>query len=391
MPKRHYKPEKIVVTHEGFYRAFEDRYRGSRELIRSRLRSYLPFIEPLKSLVDHPTGLDLGCGRGEWLQLLSEYDFDALGVDLDDGMLTACYENGLRATKRDAIEFLQKLPTESQCVVSGFHIAEHLAFPQLQMLVQEALRVLKPAGLLILETPNPENVRVSSLSFYYDPTHRHPIPSELLTFLSEYYGFWRTKLVRLQENANLLKSEAASLNDVLGGVSPDYAVIAQKAAANAVTQLFDRSFEKEFGLSYHVLVERFDRRLVTEHERIAALGGRLEEESNSGKALAARLDEECISRAALEARLDEESNTVKALAARLDEERDARMALGARLDEECIFHAALEARLDEERNAHATLEARLVMVYTSTSWRITAPLRSIGRAARWFVRGANRS
>ena len=73
-----------------FYRAFEDRYRGSRDLIKSRLRVYLPFVEPLKALYSDCIAVDLGCGRGEWLELLKEKGIGAHGVDLDDGMLSAC-------------------------------------------------------------------------------------------------------------------------------------------------------------------------------------------------------------------------------------------------------------------------------------------------------------
>lgn len=264
------------AIHEGFYRAFEDKYRGSRESVRSRLRIYLPFVAPLKSIYDAPSAVDLGCGRGEWLELLTSAGFDALGVDLDSGMLAACYENGLRATKEDAITFLEKLADESQTVISGFHIAEHLSFSQLQALVYEALRALKPAGVLILETPNPENFKVASLTFYRDPTHRNPLPPELLSFLPEYYGFGRVKILRLQENPELLNLATPSLDQVLGGASPDYAVLAQKPAERALAQLFDSSFDMEVGLCGDVLIRRFDREFSTQNERVAALDARLQ-------------------------------------------------------------------------------------------------------------------
>lgn len=83
------------------------------------------------------------------------------------------------------------------------HIVEHIPFEDIQTLVQEAFRVLTPAGLLILETPNPENIQVATSGFYIDPTHTRPIPSQLLSFLPEYYGFKRTKILRLQEENNL--------------------------------------------------------------------------------------------------------------------------------------------------------------------------------------------
>ena len=72
-----------------FYRAFEDRFRGSRSLISSRLVVYQPFLRPLADTFQTPKALDLGCGRGEWLEVLSDSGFDALGVDLNEGMLAA--------------------------------------------------------------------------------------------------------------------------------------------------------------------------------------------------------------------------------------------------------------------------------------------------------------
>lgn len=167
---------------DGFYHAFEERFRGSRDLIKSRLRVYLPFVEPLRGLNKDAKAVDLGCGRGEWLELLQELKFDAQGVDLDDGMLKICREVGLKVQTIDAIAFLKKLPDASHVVISGFHIVEHIQFIDLQVLVQEALRVLMPGGILILETPNPENIIVGTSSFYLDPTHQRPIPPQLLSF-----------------------------------------------------------------------------------------------------------------------------------------------------------------------------------------------------------------
>lgn len=261
---------------EGFYRVFEDRFRGSRDLVSSRLRAYLPFIEPLKLIGGCPAAVDLGCGRGEWLELLADNGFDAQGIDLDDGMLSACHERGLRADKGEAVAFLKQLPSDSRAIVSGFHIAEHLPFSKLEALVHEAKRVLQPAGLLILETPNPENFGVATLSFYCDPTHLRPLPPELLAFLTEYCGFARVKTIRLQENRDLLHSHTASLGQVLGGASPDYAVVAQKAATEAITQLFNDVFDRKFGIAAHVLIERFDQELLARNEQLRDVTERLE-------------------------------------------------------------------------------------------------------------------
>lgn len=244
-----------------FYRAFEDKYRGSPEMIKSRLRVYLPFVEGLKNLDESCFALDLGCGRGEWLELLRDVGISAHGIDLDDSMLEDCRELGLSVEIGEAISCLKSLPDESHNVVSGFHLAEHLPFNELQTLVQEALRVLKPAGLLILETPNPENITVAARKFYFDPTHLRPIPSELLSFLPEFYGYARTKVLRLQESQELTQNASPTLYDVLTGVSPDYAVIAQKTAPEKTLSLFDKVFNQEYGLSLYTLTSLFDARL----------------------------------------------------------------------------------------------------------------------------------
>lgn len=241
-----------------FYRAFEDRYRGSRELIKSRLRVYLPFVEPLKGIHTQCRAIDLGCGRGEWLELMKEVGIDARGVDLDDGMLAACIERGLSAEQGDVLPFLRGLPDESVAIVSGFHVAEHVPFADLRLLVQESHRVLSPSGLMILETPNPENLAVGTSGFYADPTHDKPIPPNLLSFLPEYYGFARTKVLRLQESDGLRDAAEITLGDVLMGVSPDYAVIAQKDCSSAEeSALFDAPFEKQYGVDLWSLAVRY--------------------------------------------------------------------------------------------------------------------------------------
>lgn len=246
------------MTAKQFYRAFEDRHRGPRELIKARQKVYLPFIEPLKTLYSNCPALDLGCGRGEWLEVLLENDFEARGVDLDEGMLEACNTLKLPAEQGEALEILKSLADESLVLISGFHIAEHIPFANLQRLVHETLRVLKPAGLLILETPNPENLVVGTSNFYLDPTHERPIPPLLLSFLVEHTGFARFKLLRLQESPDLAKAEHVGLMNVLGGVSPDYAIVAQKIAPADQIILFDTVFGKEYGLALDMLANRYD-------------------------------------------------------------------------------------------------------------------------------------
>lgn len=244
-----------------FYRAFEDRYRGSRELIKLRLTVYLAFILPLKEIYETCPGVDLGCGRGEWLELMQENDIGVQGVDLDQGMLDAARERGLKVNDGDVIDFLRSLTSESQVLISGFHIVEHLPFERLQIMIQESLRVLKPGGLLILETPNPENLVVGTSNFYMDPTHNRPIPMQLLSFMVEYIGFKKVKKLRLQESAGCSESNELTLLNVLSGVSPDYAVVAQKTGAPEIEEAIAAAFDADYGLSLETLATGYDQQI----------------------------------------------------------------------------------------------------------------------------------
>lgn len=324
------------MSDPGFYRAFEDKHRGSRALIKKRLQVYVPFLMPLLGLYPHSPVVDLGCGRGEWLELVTECGFAAYGVDMDDGMLASCHELGLLAENKDLIAALRDLPDESQTVVSAFHVVEHIPFETLMELVREAFRVLKPAGLLILETPNPENISVGTNSFYLDPTHERPIPASLLSFLPEYSGFYRTKVLRLQEPESLREKTDVVLMDVLAGVSPDYSIVAQKPGRQSELDLFNSEFEIEFGLNLGNLANRFELSLS---RRFSAL------ESVSHSALA-------------------QAN-----------------------------EALAQANVANERAHHAEAQANNMSqqyqaVIYSRSWRITKPLRLIGKFARWFLRGS---
>ncbi len=227
--------------------------------------------------------MDLGCGRGEWLELLAESGFSGHGVDLDDGMLEACRERGLSVATQDAISALKALPAESVSVVSGFHIAEHLPFQDLQLLVGEAFRVLRPAGFLILETPNTENLVVGTSNFHLDPSHIRPLPIALLCFLVEYAQFQRSKVVRLQELPQLRTAACVGIHDVLNGVSPDYGVVAQKPADFELLARFDPPFIAEYGLSQEQLCARYDQHI---HSQVKKVLQQLEEVRSESRALA---------------------------------------------------------------------------------------------------------
>ncbi len=178
-----------------FYVAFEDACRGTREEIRTKMTPWLA------RLPDHKQGsnriLDIGCGRGEWLQLLGEQGYAATGLDINPVMVNSCREQNLDADTEDALAWLRRQPDASLAAITAFHVIEHIPFELLLRWTTEARRVLQPGGVLIFETPNPENLLVGSHTFYHDPTHRNPITPALLEFLAEYCGYADSELVRL--------------------------------------------------------------------------------------------------------------------------------------------------------------------------------------------------
>jgi len=343
-----------------FYRAFEDRYRGSRELIHERQKIYVPFLEPLKQLYPERKALDVGCGRGEWLEILISNGFDPLGVDLDVGMLEACHALGLPVEQGDALEMLKRLPDNSLTVVSGFHLAEHIPFDVLNELVRQTLRVLKPAGLLILETPNPENLMVGTETFYLDPSHERPIPHLLLSFLAEYCGFHRSKLLRLQEPAGLAEGGAVNLMSVFHGVSPDYAIVAQKQGQVEHLRAFDGAFNRTYGLSLESLANRYDSQVTGTQAQLNELE-RLIHELHHHHAQTNAQGHQLWQRAA-----------------------DADIRIQGEF-------GRVNAELDAIRAQNLAYQQQMMALLNSASWRVTHPLRVSKSLAKWSLQQPRRT
>jgi len=214
------------------YVAFEDRFRGTREEIKERLRIYLPYIKEANIETSSSPILDLGCGRGEWLELLKENGYIAKGVDFNRVMVRQCQEFGLDVIESDIIEYLRNQQPNSLSAITGFHILEHLSLKTIISLFDEALRILKSGGIAIFETPNPENLIVASCNFYLDPTHRNPIPPRLLNFLIESRGFNKTEIVRLHPNTFFREGQKTStaVKSLISlfNKEQDYSIIAYK-------------------------------------------------------------------------------------------------------------------------------------------------------------------
>jgi len=209
------------------YIAFEDKFRGSKKVIKHRLEVYLPYIQQIKK---DSYILDVGCGRGEWLELLKQNNITAKGLDLNSLMAVKAQALGLDAVNEDVISYLKKQPQNSIDAVTGFHIVEHLPFEVMITMLQEALRVVKSGGLVIFETPNPENILVGAHYFYNDPTHKNPLVPVTMEFILQYIGFSNVEIKRLHtyaESANIDPSEDAFINNNFYN-SMDFAVIGYK-------------------------------------------------------------------------------------------------------------------------------------------------------------------
>jgi len=221
------------------YASFEQAFRGDREQIKARAAHYLGTlaaagIEP----GDDAVIMDLGSGRGEWLEVLAEHGYRGCGVDSNRGMLEASRARGHEVVEADALDYLRAQPKGSVAAVTSMHMVEHMPHPVVIRLLDEALRVLRPGGVLILETPNPENLLVGSCLFYMDPTHLHPIPPPLLQWTVQQRGFERVVVERLSEHrgsSNLTPVSdkilgAEQINQMIAWftVAQDYAVIGKK-------------------------------------------------------------------------------------------------------------------------------------------------------------------
>ena len=220
---------------DAFYVAFVNRFRGTRTEIKERARVYLPCLSEVGVGVFEKPVLDVGCGRGEWLELLKENNCVARGADANTTMVALCHELGLDVTLADAVAHLRSLPARSQGAVTGFHLIEHLPFPVLLELVAESWRVLQSGGVAIFETPNPGNVQVGTNNFYIDPSHLHPLPALLSQFLLETVGFTDVRILYLHpcdtsNHAVGADGSMAQRFDTFFYGAQDYAVIGTKPA-----------------------------------------------------------------------------------------------------------------------------------------------------------------
>ena len=171
------------AAEDSAYTAFENRFRGSRDEIRLRLGDYA------ERFAGCPPVVDLGCGRGEFLEALRERGTSARGVEANANVVRECREKGLDVAQGDLVDFLRAQAAGSLGGVFAAQVAEHLPPPVLSALLAEAHRALRPGGLLLLETVNPRSVTGLLEVFNRDLTHQRPLHPDTLRFLAAAAGF----------------------------------------------------------------------------------------------------------------------------------------------------------------------------------------------------------
>lgn len=217
------------------YFDFENHFRGSRSLIKRRQEIYIPYFKGKTHVID------LGCGRGEFLELLKENCISGCGVDSYLEFVEYCLSKGLHAVQGDAIAFL-KNTAQSDGIFAG-QLIEHLSFQYLMCLIETAYKKLNSGCYFVVETPNPTSLAIYANSFYADPSHNKPVHPYTLKYFMEKAGFKEVSVIFTENsripvkipkleihNANGIEEFNQAMHEIeqlLYG-SQDYAVIAKK-------------------------------------------------------------------------------------------------------------------------------------------------------------------
>jgi len=232
-------PDEMNHLWDPLYVKFEDQFRGTREEIKKRLEVYIPIIKKAGAGTEKYPVLDIACGRGEWLEMLRDEGLIGIGVDHNHTAIDRCREFNLNVIQSDTFSYLNQLPDSLYGAITAFHFIEHLSFPQLITFIDESVRILKPNGLIIFETPNPENLLVGANTFYMDPTHRNPLPYPFIRFLMEDRGISDINILKLNpyekeyrlDESNPVESR---LNNYFYGPR-DYAIVGLKKEMSPIT------------------------------------------------------------------------------------------------------------------------------------------------------------
>ena len=250
---------------KNFYARFEELHRGSHEELVGKFSKYDSLISYIVKENPRAQFIDLGCGSGEFLTYLSKFSISAIGVEKDPSMASKM-QKGLRNIELcDALTWLKKQNDSSVDFVSAIHVIEHLEFTYFYELVGEIRRILRENGVVLLETPNPDNILVATRNFYVDPTHLRPSTGELTEFVLRYHGFGFTCTWGVNESPKKIKSP--SLGDVLGGASPDQTIFATMRKTPVEKGLMEILQVKK-GRTTKELCDLFEKRYMHDYSKI---------------------------------------------------------------------------------------------------------------------------
>ncbi len=206
------------------YARFAERFRGSEDYVKKGQRFYLPYFTGRREV------LDIGCGRGEFLELMREAGVPARGIDLSRESVELCRRKGLQADAADLYTHLADLPEASLDGIFSAQVVEHLPPERLPDMIRLAASRLERDGVLAIETPNPECLAIFASHFYLDPTHARPVPHALLSFYMEEYGLGGIEVHRLSPAIESMPALAGLPEDFreafFGGL--DYAIVGRK-------------------------------------------------------------------------------------------------------------------------------------------------------------------
>ncbi len=206
------------------YLRFAERFRGTEDRVRRCQERFLKRFKDCKNVVD------LGCGRGEFLGLMKEAGIPCRGVDGSQEFVAICRSRQLAAERGDIFDYLAREPDASLDGVFCSQVIEHLPPHRVPELVRLTAQKLKAEGALVVETPNPECLAIFGTYFYVDPTHTKPVPTQLLVFYLEEYGFGGIEIERLapavEDIPALAELPAPVRESLFGGL--DYAAFARR-------------------------------------------------------------------------------------------------------------------------------------------------------------------
>ena len=238
-----------------FYLDFENRFRGSRSSVFEKLSCYDSLLQRISETLNEVRLLDVGCGRGEWLEKCSQYGFNCIGVEMNSASAQVCQDFGLNTINKDVFEVLSSCQDSSFDVISAFHFIEHIDHCKLIKFFEESKRVLSPSGVMILETPSIDNLIVSSRTFYLDPTHLTPINPDSISYIIESLGFDLVKYYYIN-NGPLHSAHDHNLTKVLNGIAEDILIVSTSSklsTENIFVNDYKINWEDSFKESHSLL------------------------------------------------------------------------------------------------------------------------------------------